>query len=165
MGLHPRVLTKNRNISFWRDPVWWVWRQQLAGGDEPHTRDGAANLKRVQRRLSADDGSQLYDVMGVVERWADTCEILDAVLPFPQSVLNANNTVSSCAFESAEHRDSHGSERWWRDEKEARTKARLDAEVRRLLAADITIYQEAVLPVFERALQKSRREQRGSYRT
>ncbi len=161
------------NLTLWQDPLWWVWRQQLRGADDPTTTDGQRHLVHVQRRLigttlplargaaagAATDGDaratgRLYDVVGVVERWHETCALLDAALPFPPGVLNAaNQTRSSFAFESAEHRERHGSGRWARDEHAALDAARHDPSVRALLAADLEIFEHAVLPVFEQQLR------------
>ena len=142
------------NITVWADPLWWVWRQRLQGADDPSTADGARHLQRVRSRLSADDDSRLYDVIGIVERWADTCRLLDAMLPWPASVWNADNRSSSCAYESHEHREAHGSSRWASAERTARAAAEHDPAVRRLLAADLAIYESMALPAFERQLRR-----------
>ena len=81
----------------------------------------------------------------VVERFDDTCRLLDAVLPLPSRFRNYSAAAKLAT-------KSHGSERWKEHEVAAREKAKVDPVVRAALAWDLKLYSEVVLPRFDQQM-------------
>ena len=126
-----------------RRSVWRANRRALAGGDDPATAAGRANLDAAIALLRA---GTLYDAVGVLERWDETCALFDAAAPLvePWCEALANHTVD------------HGSAKWKELELAELARARDDADVRAAIAGDLELYNDAVLPLFEE-MQAQRR--------
>ena len=122
-----------------RDPVWWVWRRHLQGGDDPTTAAGAANFAALRRELP-----HMFDLIGVVERWDELCALLNQLLPVPGFDFAAAATRID---------GSHGSAAWKAQQVAALVEARAEPAVRRHIEADIALYEGSVLPLFDRQLR------------
>ena len=117
--------------------VWFAWKRAVV-----RTNSTAAGFHAASRKLSS---GALFDVIGVVERFDDTCRLLDAVLPLPSRFRNYSAAAKLAT-------KSHGSERWKEHEVAAREKAKVDPAVRAALAWDLKLYSEVVLPRFDQQM-------------
>ena len=108
---------------------------------------GAALLRRAREMLA---GGKLYDVFAIVERWQESCELLDAVLPL-------HNVTWSTLLQK--HRETHGSKSYKRQELAALKLARANGRIAELLRADIELYQTANA-TFDRMLNVMRNLER-----
>ena len=117
---HPKVTPAHRSglSSAPRDtrPVWLAWKQAI-------DRLAPSSLSRAFASLRGMlDGGQMFDVVGVVERFEDTCRLLDALLPLPRGEPGRPAYRTYLAAATA-LRVSHHSEDWKRAEEAARTAA------------------------------------------
>ena len=149
MLLHPALQPASLS-SAPRDtrPVWWAWKQAI-------DRLAPSSLSRAFASLRGMlDGGQMFDVVGVVDRFEDTCRLLDALLPLPRGEPGrpAPAYVTYLAAATA-LRVSHHSEDWKRAEEAARTAAIEDPAVRGPLTWDLRLHGEVVLPLFERQMR------------
>jgi hypothetical protein len=147
MLLHP-ALQPAALSSAPRDtrPVWWAWKQVI-------DRLAPSSLSRAFASLRGMlDGGQMFDVVGVVERFGDTCRLLDALLPLPRGEPGRPAYRTYLAAGTA-LRVSHHSEDWKRAEEAARTAAIADPAVRASLMWDLRLHGEVVLPLFERQVR------------
>ena len=135
--LHPGLRGRAASSMTPDNYVWFAWKRAVE-----RTNSTEAGFHAASRKLSS---GALFDVIGVVERFDDTCRLLDAVLPLPSRFRNY-----SAATKLATH--SHGSERWKEHEVAAREKAKVDPVVRAALAWDLKLYSEVVLPRFDQQM-------------
>ena len=84
----------------------------------------------------------------MVERWADTCALLDVHLPFPAG--------RTWADELAQQTKTHNSSLWASEERLVAAEGRNNSVVLTLLTADYRVYRELALPRFEAQLKSSR---------
>ena len=113
----------------------------MNGADDPRTAAGAAALRKVVSRLKTTGKASMFDAVGVFERWDDSMRLFDLVIPFQEASMTWRSQTS-------EHKNSHGSEVWGGD------KERCSARLARvglcaMLAADLQLYNEVMLPQFE----------------
>ena len=120
--LHPGLRGRAASSMMPDKYVWFAWKRAVE-----RTNSTEAGFHAASRKLSS---GALFDVIGVVERFDDTCRLLDAVLPLPSRFRNY-----SAATKLATH--SHGSERWKDHELASREKAKVDLAVRAALAWDL----------------------------
>jgi len=124
-----------------RDQPWVQFKDQLNGGDDPRTQSGKSNLKALRAHLEGKS-RKLYDVFGVVEMWNETMDAFDQVMPLEEhSWGDATGGMDD---------DDHGSSEWKAEENAALEKARKDPVVLAELAADIELYNEVIVPQFQR---------------
>lgn len=122
-----------------KDSPWVQFKDQLDGGDDPHTEDGALNLQAVKEALTSKN-KPLYDAVGVVEMWNESMALFDEWMP-----LEGTSWIAAGLLKA-----DHHSGDWADEERENLHKARQDPEVLRALSADIELYNEIILPNFEK---------------
>merc|ERR1712187_460934 len=135
-----------------RTDPWVQFKDQLNGGDDPRTDDGKLNLQAVKEALRGEGGwALLYDIYGVVEMWNETMAMLDESFPLDgQSwVISGNGPVTD-----------HGSSAYKEEEVRALDKARKDPEVLAALAADIELYNDVIVPLFQKKVQEEQLAQK-----
>ena len=156
MLLHPglrKVAVPSLNSSFEKDKyVWWAWKRAIANtpGFSHKTAFAAVRIALANGRL--------FDIVGVVERFADTCSLLDTVLPLPGPAFQNKTgyrTHRTYAAVTAQLTRTHGSQEWKEREIASRSAANTDPAVRSYLAWDLKLYTEVVLPLFDRQLQEA----------
>jgi len=142
------ALPVQRHFSEDSTYVWWAWKRAIAStpGLSVETAFGAVRVALTSGRL--------FDVVGVVERFADTCRLLDAVLPLP-AALKATYEYRGYADAAARLTETHGSTKWKGQEIASRSAASMDPAVRSCLAWDLKLYTEVVLPLFDRQMQEA----------
>ena len=119
-----------------RNSVWLENKRAMAGGDDPATARGRANLDAAKKLLR--EGA-LYDAVGVLERLNATCELFDAAAPLVEPWRDA----------LARATEDHGSAAWRELERAELEQAKDDAVVRAAIAGDLELYHDAVVPLFE----------------
>jgi len=136
--LHP-ALRSRAVASFTPDRyVWWAWKRAILSTPKFSFPDAFRSV------ADALDHGKLFDVVGVLERFEDTCRLLDSVIPLPKERRYAK-AASRNAIQ-------HGSAKYKAEEKAALAVAKMDADVRSALAWDLQLYDEVVLPLFERQM-------------
>jgi hypothetical protein len=138
----------------WQDP-WVAYKEQLNGGDDPRTLSGAANFREVKKRLSS---GKLYDVYGVLEKYNETMALFDEHLPFESTSWMYENLVHGMhALHGSAGRDGNGNKDesvgWKADEENDIEHARTDPLILAELAADIELYKDVILPMFEKSTE------------
>ena len=140
-------LPTSRTPTWTGVPVWYAWKRAVTivwgtGAALSQARFGA-----VKEML--EDG-KLFDHIGVVERFDDTCRLLDTVLPLPPSVTARGDTFRKLASRLS---SSHGSQKYKAQELKTLAAARQDSAVQASLSVDIQLYDTVVLPMFDRHLK------------
>jgi len=103
------------------------FKDQLNGGDDPHTKDGALNFPAVKQALRGEGNWKLlYDVFGVVEMWNESMALFDESMP-----LDGESWITA----SEKSRNDHGSGAWKHDELNALAQARKDPVVLEAISA------------------------------
>ena len=152
MLLHPglrEVAVPSLSPSFSEDTyVWWAWKRAIASTPRSSV-ETAFGAVRVALK-----SGRLFDVVGVVERFADTCRLLDAVLPLPVA-LQATYGYRGYADAAARLTNTHKSAKWKDQEIASLSAASMDPAVRSYLAWDLKLYTEEVLPLFDRQMQEA----------
>ena len=97
-----------------------------------------------ERFDSIYDHGKLFDVVGVLERFEDTCRLLDSVIPLPKERRYAKAATRNAI--------QHGSAKYKAEEKATLAVAKMDTDVRSALAWDLRLYDEVVLSLFERQM-------------
>lgn len=120
-------------------PPWLLWRRALRNqgcADEPTTQSGARNLNLAIKHLSEN-----YDALGILEHFPDTMRLFDCLVPLYSS--NANEWKH---WEPTlrKHRQTHGSNKYKRDELDAIVAAKTDPYILSRLAGDIAVYNASV---------------------
>lgn len=135
-------------LDCFADP-WVQYKIQLNGGDDIQTESGKANLAAVAERLSAENGTEpLYNVYGVLERWDETMAMFDAWMPlehnyhWARQVANHPNALS------------HGSDAWKEENDQLVEEATHNKRINKALAGDLYLYNEVILPMFDRKLRE-----------
>ena len=143
--LHPRLRGTAATGTAFRpaSPVWWAWKRAVGDAENLWTPEGRVAFETTRHVL--DDGT-LFDTVGLLERFNDTCRLLDRLYPLPPAVATSYATLAS------RFANSHGSARYAVEEHSARDAARGDPAVRALVATDLQLYWEVLTPLFERQL-------------
>ena len=108
---------------------WERWRDQLGNGSIPSTESGAANLRLILKKMIPSL------VPFVVERWSDSCAVLDQVAPLQGG---------SWAVLTAANAERHGSGSYAVDQAATLDEARQDPVIIRAVAGDAQIYRASV---------------------
>jgi hypothetical protein len=112
--------------------VWEGLQEAMGRRAESNTTEGAASVALVSRHLRE---GHLYDLVFIVEMFAQSCALFDAAMP----LLGTSWSAAMTRF-----RDSHGSEEYKARERAEIAAARQDPYVLRVLANDIALYEEAM---------------------
>ena len=137
---HPALRDSRAVASFTPDRyVWWAWKRAILNTPNFSFSDAFRSV------ADALNHGTLFDVVGVLERFEDTCRLLDAVIPLPKQRRYAAAAKRGTI--------THGSGKYKAAEKAALAVAKTDPEVRSALAWDLRLYDEVVLPLLERQMQ------------
>jgi len=130
--------TRGRNE---RAYSWQLLREHLhEGEDDPATAAGKLNFKRVVAMLRTQ-----FSAVGVVSKFPEFCALMDILAPLPQVGKSSVPDVRMSWTEAtALYTETHNTVRWSDEEHKARAQGKASPEVRRLLAGDILVYEEAV---------------------
>jgi hypothetical protein len=136
--LHPslRQMISSEKIPK-SDIVWWSWKR-LVGHDVEYLANEVGRAAFDALRQMIVEG-RMFDVVGLVERFEDTCRLLDKHMPLPllgQSYLDLAHNLT----------DSHGSTRWKTKEPmvEKVSHAEQDPIVQAFVSTDLIVYEAAV---------------------
>ena len=144
-------------------PVWHHLKKVLGDRAEGHTSEGRVNMHRIVSHLL---NNSIYDAFLLYERWNESVEILNYVLPLhgiswsDQLAKHAITHSTPIPRTHAASVSSSRSESSRRDRDALVTAARNDPEVTRSIAADIFIYAHGVLPRFNALLSSVRQASR-----
>ena len=119
-------------------------------GEDLSHRAGARNFAALAAAFP-----RMYDLVGILERRAETCALLDARLPWLQ--LSAGGSVSGRRWcdELDRHKETHSATKGWSAADEAAwvaaalAEARNSSTVAKALEADLRVYRELALPRFQ----------------
>ena len=119
--------------------VWMLHKLVLKGADDPRTRAGEDALRSAAALLNS---SSMFDGFGVVERWKESMQRFDHLMPLggPGTWLN----------ESTAHRNDHKSGLSKDQEAQILRAAKVSSVVREALRGDLYLYHNVVLPLFDR---------------
>jgi len=150
--------THNTNFSAARDvdPMWWVWKQIVHAHDRGEDLAHHAGARNFAALATAFPG--MYDLVGILERRAETCALLDARLPWLSLSASAGRGGSNgrhwCA-ELATHTETHSATEKWSAADEAAwvaaalAEARNSSAIAKALDADVRVYRTLAVPRFE----------------
>ena len=139
-------LPTSRTSTWTGVPVWYAWKRAVTAAWGMGAALSEARFGAVKAAL---EGGKLFDYIGVVERFDDTCRLLDTVLPLPPSVIARGDTFRKLASRLS---SSHGSQRYKAQELSTLASARQDPAVHASLSVDIQLYETVVLPMFDRQM-------------
>lgn len=135
------------------DP-WVLFKDQLNGGDDPRTNSGKMNLDAVKTALQ---NGELYDVYGVLERYNETMALFDEYMPFEGTSWMIENLVhgmhashGSTGYKGHNHDERHPETGYKSEEEMALADARESPEILAEIAADIELYNNVILSIFDK---------------
>lgn len=151
------------------DPMWWVWKQivhEHDRGEDLSHHAGARNFAALTKAFPA-----MYDLVGILERRAETCALLDARLPWLPLATSAHASAPGSGGrhwcdELTSHTETHSASEGWPAADEAAwvaaalSEARNSSTIAKALEADLRVYRTLAVPRFEGLLTELQERRR-----
>ena len=146
------ILRANRPLPLKRSmehEVWEQWKHVLGNTESPLTSSGQANLQDAAALLRGEASSTtagsapggVYDVIGMLDQWEITCAIFDAVVPLRATSWLAATTGDNLMNRNQQLQYSQGHD--------LVSQAKVNPDIKRLLAADLYLYHDVAVPIFD----------------